>query len=45
MLDNSIESPTQLRHKYNKTCAGTHGVSTAAPEMNSRAMRIIALKK
>ena len=46
IVDETFDSPTTLRNKYNKTVGGTHGVSTAAPDsMNSRAMRIIALKK
>lgn len=46
IVDDTIDSPTTLRHKYNKTVGGTHGVGTANPDgMNIRAMRIIALKK
>jgi len=32
VLDDSLESPTTLRHKYNKTVGGTHGVSTATAD-------------
>ena len=39
VLDDTLDSPTALRHKYNRT------VETASKLVNNRAMRIIALKK